>query len=282
MLTAQQLLIILDAVAHHALPESKLLPLLVGMPNSVFVQVLHQANPEVLNFLKLEGVIEPIQHHLTLLADTVEKQDNEIGTSLMIMGQEISQLDVSTIRRSDLQKMRKQLETKREYYLNTIALASKALAIAWNTNRLDLIEQFTKIKERCLSALHDFIGTPGKDDNPGTGMYGLLEQTLSAVYSESPELKDSDPATEALAQFSIWYLRDYWSLGLLPSIKHEEDLELNTEDELAKRDHRQKLFAAVQESLNRLGIGTVGDLKKVEIFSKNLLEDHIDAFRDKL
>lgn len=281
-LTAAQMLLIIDAASHKTIPENKILALLVGLSNDVFRQVLHNAGPAQLGFLKLEGVTEPIQHHLTLLAGTTEAQDILIGTNLMMIDHDIQELDLANVGRKEIMQILKQLEIKKEYYLNTISLASKALTIAWNTNRLDLIEQFTHIKERCLSSLHDFIGSPSKEDCPATGIYGNLDQKLASVFANNHQLKDSDPSTEALAVFSIWYLRDYWAIGLLPLIKRQEDLELNTEDESAKRDHRQALFTTVQENLNRLGIGTVGDLKKAEIYSKKLLADYISVYRSKI
>lgn len=281
-LTAPQFLKIIDAVAQKALPESKLLPLLVGLPTEVFIQIINRASPNELDLLKLESVTEPIQHHLTSFVNKAEQTSDQIVEELIRIGKWIQQMDMDLISKKELQDLRNHLKNSKDYYYELLDIIEKALAVTWNTTRLDLIEKFTSLKEHSLVTLHDFIGTPRDEAIAPTGLYDQLERRFAMVFTEADLLKDSDPATEALAMFSIWYLKDYWSAGLLPSIETEVDLEPAEADDIAKRDHRQKLFTQVQENLIRLGIGTVGDLKKAEIFSRRLLQDYISSHRHQL
>ncbi len=278
-LNAAQFLKVLDAVSQKVLPENTLLPLLVGIPTETFIQIINQASPDQLNLLKLESVTEPIQHHLTSFVNKAEKASEEIANELIKAGKWIQQMDLALVSKKDLDALRTQLRHAKEYYQEMLSVISRALALTWNTNRLDLIDKFTILKEHCLVTLHEFVGSPRNEANPPSALYDQLEKRLATVFDGTESLKDTDPATEALAMFSIWYLKDYWFVGLLPSIHSEEALELNGDDEVAKRDHRQKLFSQVQENLNRLGIGTVGELKKAEIFSAQLLQDYIASHR---
>jgi hypothetical protein len=279
-LTPPQFLIIVDAISQKVLPESKLLPLLVGLPTETFIQILTIASAPELDLLKLESVTEPIQHHLTTFSNKAEKASEQIAEDLIRIGKWIQQIDMDLISKKELGDLRDQLSYSKGYFQELLAVIDKALAVTWNTNRLDLIEKFTSLKEHSLITLYDFIGSPRDGEEPATGMYDQLGKRFAMVFNDSDLLKDSDPATEALAMFSIWYLKDYWRVGLLPSVKTEEDLEPIETDDIAKRDHRQKLFSQVQENLNRLGIGTVGDLKKAEIFSQKLLKEYLSTHRN--
>lgn len=281
-LTPPQLLKIVDAISQKALPETKLLPLLVGLPTETFIQILNIASPAELDFLKLESVTEPIQHHLTAFVNKAEKASERIAENLIRIGKWIQQMDIDLISKKELEDLRHQLSYSKGYFQELLAVIDKALAVTWNTNRLDLIEKFTSLKEHSLVTLYDFIGSPRDGEEAPTGMYDQLGKRFAMVFNDSDLLKDSDPATEALAMFSIWYLKDYWRVGLLPTVKTEEALEPIESDDIAKRDHRQKLFSQVQENLNRLGIGTVGDLKKAEIFSQRLLQEYIAIHRNQL
>ena len=98
---------------------------------------------------------------------------------------------------------------------------------------------------------------------------------FSTIYDSA--LKDSDAAIEGLTRLSVWYLKDYWELGLLPSIDVPAKLNLDPHrfsEEECKQYH-QHLLTLVQDLLNKLNIGTVGALKKARIYSKPLLKAYI-------
>lgn len=129
------------------------------------------------------------------------------------------------------------------------------------------------------------VGIPRCNGAQATGLFALLEQKLNAVYgnpldpNDIEALDNSDPAIDALVKFSVWYLRDYWEIGLLPMVKNERDLDLSSRrySERNRAEHREKLFVMVQENLERLGLDKVKDLKKARIYSRETLQDFIRA-----
>jgi len=100
-----------------------------------------------------------------------------------------------------------------------LATLNKALQLAWNSNRVDLIEKLSTAKETCQKFVISIIGHPRHAVNPPTGLYARLEARLNAVFGNPSDPNDieaagnDEPAMEALVKFSIWYLKDYWDLG---------------------------------------------------------------------
>jgi hypothetical protein len=155
--------------------------------------------------------------------------------------------------------------------------------LAWNSDRLDLIEKLSQAKEAFQKILYSTIGHPKSVSAPATGFYAKLQEKVFGIFGNPANaedvdaLNDDDPAIEGLAKFSVWYLKDYWKIGLLPSIRDP-----NTFDKLAGMEgteeaHHLKaeLLSQVKENLHRIGLNTVGDLKKMGIFSQKILQEYI-------
>lgn len=262
----------------------KLSPLLVGMPHSTFLEVLSMASPEQLKILQHEAANESIQHHLTVLvhdiaygADMEEKQLEQIE-------QEISALDPKSTYFDELQGIGNKLERAEQWQSSAVDIISRALSLAWNTGRSDLVERLTDLKEHSIRTSNLYIGNPsGVDQEASTGLYSSLEKRLNEVYGNrnNPQdieaLQDDEPALEALAKLSIWYLKDYWEMGLLPEISNPRELELSafTYSEHERQNHLQKLMEQTQANLSKLGLSTVKDLKKAHIYSKETLQQYI-------
>lgn len=95
---------------------------------------------------------------------------------------------------------------------------AKALAIAWNTNRPDLITHFSEEKERIVRTI---------------GWVKELKRTLRTHCEQVfAKLDDQDPATEALATFSLWNGQDYLKAG----IGQLEDLPLQSVREFKEEE----------------------------------------------
>ena len=91
-------------------------------------------------------------------------------------------------------------------------------------------------------------------------------------------MKDDEPAVEGLVKFSVWYLKDYWELGLLPGVEKQADLDIDMEKhtEAERAEYREKLFTLARDTLDQVGLSTVGDLKNAFIFSKQTLQEYIN------
>ena len=126
------------------------------------------------------------------------------------------------------------------------------------------------------------IGFPGNDYILPKGLYAKFEEKLNTIYSgfnHGEGLLDEDPAIEALANLSIWYLQDYWELGLLPEISNIQQLDLDPKhyNESERSDFKADLFLKVRKNLESKGLKTVFDLKSNQIFSKGMLKNYLSS-----
>lgn len=280
----QQFLIILSSIAQHDLPIEKLSPLLVGLAPAIFQQALHQLNTEQLAMLKQESLTEPLQHQLTLFAHALERVCQLQESVIQQIGQKVSELGQEDLTHSIINQIENRIDTLKKFGDEILQAIDQAQAITWNTNRLDLIANLNQLKERFHHQIHHQIGSKSSHDYLATGLYDNLEKFLSGAFGASQgssqandALEDDDASIEGLAKFSIWYLPDYWEVGLLPTILNPEELELDPSmhSEKERFDHRQLMFSLVQQNLDKLSLITVGDLKKFKIFSKKMLKDFI-------
>lgn len=263
--------------------QTKLFPLFVGIPQSLFLLLLVQASPELQSLLKQESISEPVQHHLTLLTHALATTSDSQSQTFNALETHLETFDLATTTPDQISEQQKVIEFLRETCLNTQLVASKALAIAWNSNRTDLIEKLSWIKEHSQKLSHSLIGHPKLQESPAAGLYAILETRLDSVFNDENNLplNDDEPALEALIKFSIWYIKDYWEVGLLPQVSDLADLQMNSELESVTAqeqiDHRKDLFAAVKNNLDKLGLSTLKDLKKHKIYSKTALKDFIQS-----
>lgn len=262
----------------------KLPPLLVGMPLDIFSQILDLATEQHLHLFQHEGVTEPIQHQLTTLGHKMMTQIEDMEKEIDFFDDEIENLIIEELCRDDaLEKLHK-IGLYGKFFQKLFDRSNKALAIAWNTKRLDLIETLNKVKDSCQKYTLYGIGTPRRDSTPPSGLYAKLEDKLFQIFgnatsAEDPEtLRDDEPALEALVKFSVWYMRDYWEMGLLPTIHKREDLDLDIEKhtENERVQYREKLFTEVQRNLEKIGLSTVNDLKRALIFSKKTFLEYVE------
>ncbi|WP_154017756.1 hypothetical protein [Candidatus Protochlamydia phocaeensis] len=284
-LSLQQFLMLLVHYFHHPSEQHKLSPLLVGLPPTIFLETLDELSDEYLPVLKQESISEPLQHQLIVFEHDSERVMEELAKALNSLQKEIERVQVETLTYQELNQIKKQIEEIKQSCETRLRALNKALAITWNTNRIDLIDRLSRLKEKFNYLIQQQIGHPAYPYS--TGLYSILENTLGTVFSaawgqpKEDSLDDEDSALEGLAKFSIWYLEDYWNLGLLSETYTPAQLELEP-DKHSDQDrlkHRQALFDFVQQQLNKLEIGTVGALKKAQIFSKPMLEDYIAKHR---
>jgi hypothetical protein len=252
-------------------------PLLVGLRAPIFHETLSQISDEQLQSLKQESQTEPLQHHILLFAHFSEEEEKKDQALLWKLQQEIKELDLDSLTFQKIDKIKKRIEEVTESSLKRLSIIDKVLELIWKANRPDLIEKLSLIKERLTRQLSNQIGTA----SPPTGLYLDLEEKLGTVYQtkESGMLEDDEPAFDGLAQLALWYLKDYWEIGLLPEIKDMNELEYcqgqNTPEQKLK--HREDLFAKVQANLEIIKLGTVKELKKEGIYSKPMLKEYIQS-----
>jgi len=259
----------------------KISSLLIGLTQRVFNRVLTSASSKEMEVLQHEAMKEPLQHHLTVYIHEANQELNLIIDSLMSIENQLPTIDLETFTYSELEALLNEVDGqifKLEVFLVKL---NRALGIAWNTNRPDLIGRLNKIKETSHRTQEMTIGTPRKEANLPTGIYLKFEQIFCGAFENSnpnETLRDDEPAVEALAALSLWQLKDYWEAGLLTSITQEKDLKLDPESHSEKEciDYREKLMSDVNQHLEALELTTVGDFKRHFLGTASLLEGYVE------
>ena len=288
VLNQAQLLVLVDAANEEINGiREKLQPLFVGMQQPLFRTLLAHCSDKQLALLQKETMSEALLHHLTLLSRELISEIKAWSTSLALQANEISALPVEEHESSDVAKILFVIDSFHGAGRQLLGLLNRSLSLAWNSNRTDLIDQLSCLKEQCQKTLSLYFEP--REERAGKESLDLkssLQEKLDAVFNRGAEgierkLLDEEPAIEALVSFSIWYPKDYWEIGLLPEINSIDQLEFteSTGAEQERQRHRERLFQTAADNLKRLGLSTLGDLKKAGIYSKRALSTYIQSQR---
>lgn len=264
-------------------PLHKIPPLLVGMDFKVFTDVLLNIPEELLTHLQEEGCTEPLQHQLTLFCHELIQELEHLSNNLIQLESQIDEFDMAKITQQSMLSTHQDIKKWEVFANNNIKRIKNALAIAWNTSRPDIIDTLSFQKESWLKYNTLVIGHQREYDKPASGLYARLESRLNTVFSNPDDpsdieaLQDDEPAVEALVKFSLWYLHDYWEIGLLPEIHSVDQLDLDPakHTDRERADYRANLFQEAQANLEKLGLKTVSDLKAQKIYSKEMLKEFL-------
>ena len=281
-LSVPQFLHLLDFLAAHPTYQNSLSSLLIGLRSEIFCKALNFFQSGHLALFKEEGRLEPLHYHLTQFVHEGESLYKHIDLQMERFEENLRTLAAEDLTVERLEELISQISPLRNKLLDCLERISVALSIAWNTDRIDLIDKLSSINEALQHQLVLFIGHPASDNLPSTGLYLKIEQILSTIFDSS--LKDEDASIEGLTRLTVWHLKDYWELGLLPHIHQLEELDLDPArpEEKQREARHQHLFSHVQQQLERLKIGTVGDLKREHLYSKPLLKAYINRNRNLL
>lgn len=262
----------------------KLSPLAVGMPHDRFSRVLLYATPEQMDLLKHEGMAEPLQFQLKAIAQESLYQVDKLCALEPVYEQEILSLNLNDLDMQSYQAMLNKFEELEGSLDLLLQNVNKALALTWNTNRIDLIEKLSVVKELCQKALVIVVGHPRSLVEPPKGLYAFFENQLAEVFghpSDADALKEDDSGIDALSKFNIWHPEDYWDYGLIPHMARKDVLHLDPKefsDEVCD-NHKRRIAQEVQKSLEDLGLVNVKDFKLKGIWSAKMLKDYIDGPR---
>ncbi|EFB41133.1 MULTISPECIES: hypothetical protein [Parachlamydia] len=278
---------LLDLFQHRQILETKELwkisPIIVGIRPSVFRELLTKATPHELQIFKQEGMTEPVQHHITLLTQDLLYEIDDLLSHSFHLEMEINSLDVSAAS-DDLNTFIDRIQRTSQKFQGFLNLLNALLEITWNTSRIDLIEKLTFAKTSIQKVINQ-LGQPGDDNAPQTGLFAKVVHHFENIFKPEHALItlenfDEDiPVLEALTKFSMWYVVDYWELGLLPNVKQREQLNLDPTIYSEKEclDYREQLLKEISQNLENKGLRTVRDLKKHRIFSKKALLDYLHS-----
>lgn len=253
----------------------KIYSLFIGLPQRLFNQIILEPAVEIQDLLKKEGITEPIQHHLNLLSHELSQAIFSKETDLEQLQNEILKIDLKTEKLINIKSLQQRIKGLCNDYRMILNLVEKALGITWNTNRTDLIEKFTWIKEHAQKALSLSIGHFSDGSIVSESLYSLLKKKIDDFYSDVEDiLEDDDLAIEALPKFSIWYFEDYSEVGLIPKKARQKKVQEKDWVTLQPTINEE-----VKEYLKDFGINTVKDLKDLFIFSRESLKEYIQSHK---
>ncbi|MBA3237589.1 MAG: hypothetical protein H0T62_04470 [Parachlamydiaceae bacterium] len=276
-LTLEQLLELLDFSTVNKEQVWKLFPIFVAIPHQLFSELLFEIPEKRKHQLQQLCVTEPLQHHLILFVHEVKRLFDQIQNRFLEQKQKIRILKVLELEPQEFENLKSEFVEFQQSIHKICCKIENALSLAWNAHSSDLVEVLSGYRERYERFLFSVIGQPSSQFVRASGLYLELEEHLSSVFDtdqdEFDALDDKEPAIEALSRFSVWYVEDYWKLGLLPKVTDPNALALpllGGDAELLQH-YRQE----VEDNLNAIGLRTVYDLKQNHLVSKSLLHHYI-------
>lgn len=241
----------------------KLGALFAGIHPHSLQSALPMLSKDQLKILLKCGREEPLLHQLTLYSHAIDNENNYLYQRYAILKKIIddrtSQLDLDY---PSYLNITVQIDELSLAYAILQSGIRHALTVAWSSERRTLIDQLSRQKEFCDRMLSQQIGTPGNTHTSATGLYLELRNRVMSVYegdSIEKRLFDNDPAIEALAALSIQYIEDFIELGLIKT--------------------KNETLHDVEKKLQDIGLFTLADVKKAQIFSKETLKLFITGNR---
>lgn len=286
VLNLAQLIEFLDFAAVNKNQAWKLFPIFITIPHPIFSQMLLDLPEKRKQQLQLLCTLEPLQHHLLMYSHELTDLFDLLFKNYLKLENEIFTMEGRNLSSSDLTAIQHSIGELRENVNHVRSKIENALSLAWNAGNSDLIEMLSNYRERYERFLFTTIGHSAQQFAVATGLYQTLEKQLAAVFDESKDnsnveaLKDNEPALEALGRLSLWYIEDYWKIGLLPDVADPKELSLPS----LARDAQLPLHYQnkVKQNLKLLGLKTVKDFKRNHIVSKSILSEYIATHQHKL
>lgn len=263
----------------------KLSPILVGMPLPIFYSLLSELDPSEYELLKEICPTEALQHKLFLLANDWKLELENLTKRIIQLQKHIAGVNLDQLNKKDIFKFKNSIDFLDERFEERNKILDSALTLAWNTTRTDLIDALSHLKDLYKKVDALLIGHASLKDKGPTGLYKNLEERLNMVYSWEGEehrltpLQDSDPAIEALASLGIYYLEDYFELGLLPDLKSPREIRENLQHSSEKKITLEQFIETAKQTLSLYGFKDVKSLKDAKIYSKEMLKEHINKIR---
>lgn len=262
---------------------NKLSSLFVGISQRLFYGLVVRISPEQLSVLRHEAAAESIQHHLSILSHEIKQKFDRLCDQITLETSILNAIKFKGMGLDDINGIYGSLNDLHHQALEIVHVTERALALAWNTNRMDIIQELSSTKELCRHCIANDIGSPSANGTSAAGLWLVLENRVNQLFSEEASggfftrIKDTDPAIEALVKFSIWYLKDYYEVGLLPSSTKAdlEKLDSATSTDEVQLKKKETLFSLAEQNLLALELKTLADLKKHHIYSRQALVDFI-------
>lgn len=257
----------------------KLAELFYNIPVEQIIPLFAKAKEDHLKILTQNPYEEYSESLLKQLHEQLFTKLELFGNNVVATRYEIAHLEVLDLGWAELKSYLQKLQHFHDDHKKAIAAIDNALFLSWQTNHADFIDKFSELKERYQHSLMSALGHPNDENQPSTGLYAKLNEKLYSVYWTPPNypisLEDGS-ALEGLSRLSIWSPADFFLLGLLPEISDIEQLDFVAyEMEKGLIVQRKKFMLEAKKNLEKLGLFTITDLKKNQIFSRRSLQEFL-------
>lgn len=243
-----QMIHLLDIINQNQNKYSeKLSPILAGLSHENFTKLILLLTPEQQALLQHESMAIPLQHHLSILAQDKMNVFESVTKLFLGLDMIIERFNVAEMGLKELKELSNQIHHLSLSVDVEVMAISRLLLLAWNSNRIDLIEKFSLLKES-LQKYSKYNALPEK-----------LQNKLDSVYAKINQV--NVPAIDAIAELSVWCPQDYIEIGLL------------SDDE--KNQNSIEMTSKAKMKLESLGLSSLNDLKAAGIYSKKALTDYL-------
>lgn len=263
----------LESTEHQPEQVWKLLPLLTHMPVTTFLEALLLAPLKIVELLEKPQLNEIVQHHLTSLLHVIEDEHQNFLKQIFNVEHAITHSIPTKVSADYLGDLLEEIGVIRKKSAEYHEVICRALQLAWNTARADLIDKFSNLKEIYFH-LYQMIGEWQLLNR--SGLFLFIQHELGKVFENDPDspkfrtLADNDPSFEGLSKLGLYHIVDYWRCGLIPSVKDE-----STMLQIENSPEREKYVQEMRLSLEKANLRTIKDLKEAYICSPSMLHEYI-------
>ena len=124
----------------------KLQPLLVGMGIDLFKRLLLSLPYKLLRVLNVASGTEPLYHQLNLFKHEEALKISAYETDYQELKRNIENVDLNSLSRSGAQLLKEKIEDQRRHLEEEEKKIDAGLALAWNGNCPDLVEDLSQLK----------------------------------------------------------------------------------------------------------------------------------------
>jgi len=165
--------------------KNKMAPLFITLPQTLFHGLIVRITPEQLSVLRDIASVEAVQHQLSILTHHTTDKFNELCNAVESQEKIIETIDFDPLSLDDINKIYENIELLTHQGMEIIHVTQRALALAWNTNRPDIIQELSRIKELCHRCVTENIGSQSSNDLQATGLWSELKKRTNNTFGET-------------------------------------------------------------------------------------------------
>jgi hypothetical protein len=220
----------------------KVAPILSGLPLSHFVILSQEAT------FKPYVQMEVLQHKIHLLVGTFREELKISQSKIDPLNREIEALSLPL---DPINSSQKGIQSAIQENQTTLHLLNHILELSWLSERVDLIQALSALKEGFIYLLNRLLSLQAT----------LLNRSKSILGSQ-----DDASNLEALASLGFLYLEDFQKFLHLLGEKNEGKPE-------------EEILNLISSRLNTMGLASIKDFKEHELFTKERLFAYLNKMR---